>query len=61
MSGNTVREHDAHVAYFMIRGRLPREDGSPGAQGVALTRNVARSHGSKNLFQRAILYRHEKI
>ena len=31
------------------------------AQGSALTRNVARSHGSKNLLQRAILYRHEKI
>ena len=30
-------------------------------QGSALTRNVARSHGSKNLLQRGILYRHEKI
>ena len=29
--------------------------------GHALTRNVARSHGSKNLLQRAILYRHKKI
>ena len=53
--------HDVNVAYFMIRGRLTRENGSPGDQGCALTRNVARSHGSKNLLQRAILYRHKKI
>ena len=31
------------------------------AQGSALTRNVTRSHGSKNLLQRVILYRHKKI
>ena len=34
------------------------------AQGPALTRNVARlgfPSGSKNLLQRGILYRHEKI
>ena len=31
------------------------------AQGSALTRNVSRSHGSKNLLQRVRLYRHEKI
>ena len=29
--------------------------------GFALTRNVSSSHGSKNLIQRAILYRHERI
>ena len=53
--------HDGQVADFMTRARLTREIGSPGAQGSALTRNVARSHGSKNLLQRAILYRHKKI
>ena len=31
------------------------------AQGSALTRNVSRLYGSKNLLQRAILYRHERI
>ena len=31
------------------------------AHGSALTRNVSRLHGSKNLLQRVILYRHEKI
>ena len=39
-------------------------DEAPGprrAQGCALTRNVARSHGSNNLLQKGILYRHEKI
>ena len=53
--------HDGNVADFIIRGRLTREMGRSGAQGSALTRNVARSHGSKNLLQRAILYRHKKI
>ena len=61
MGWSKVREHDANVAYFMIRERLTKENGSPGDQGSALTRNVARSHGSKNLLQRGILYRHEKI
>ena len=31
------------------------------ARGSALTRNVEISPGSKNLLQRGILYRHEKI
>ena len=46
---------------FSIWGRLTRPRGPFRAQGSALTRNVARSHGSKNLLQRGILYRHEKI
>ena len=46
---------------FGIWGRLTRPRGPFRAQGSALTRNVERSHGSKNLLQRGILYRHEKI
>ena len=46
---------------FVIWRRLTRPRGPFRAQGSALTRNVARSHGSKNLLQRGILYRHEKI
>ena len=46
---------------FGIWGRLTRPRGPLRAQGSALTRNVERSHGSKNLLQRGILYRHEKI
>ena len=45
----------------MIRGRLTRILGHFRAQGSALTRNVSSLHGSKNLLQRGILYRHEKI
>ena len=51
----------ANVADFMIRGRLTRILGHFRAQRSALMRNVSRSHGSKNLLQRAILYRHENI
>ena len=50
-----------HVTDFMIRGRLTRILGPFRAQGSALTRNVSSLHGSKNLLQRGILYRHEKI
>ena len=46
---------------FIIWGRLTRPRGPFRAQGSALTRNVARSHGSKNLLQRAILHRHKMI
>ena len=46
---------------FSIWGHLTRPRGPLRAQGSALTRNVERSHGSKNLLQRGILYRHEKI
>ena len=45
---------------FMIRGRQTRHRGRFRAQGSALTRNVTRSHGSKNLLQRVILYRHKR-
>ena len=45
---------------FMIWGHLTRPRGPFRAQGSALTRNVARSHGSKNLLQRVILYRHKR-
>ena len=38
-----------------------KQNGCSRGQASALTRNVARSHGSKNLLQRAILYRHKKI
>ena len=44
-----------------IWGHLTRHWRLFRAQGSALTRNVARLHGSKNLLQRGILYRHEKI
>ena len=53
--------HACAMMDFMIRGHLTRPRGPFRAQGSALTRNVARSHGSKNLLQRGILYRHEKI
>ena len=49
---------------FMIWRHLTRPRGPFRAQGFALTRNVARLgflSGSKNLLQRGILYRHEKI
>ena len=46
---------------FAIWGHLTKPWRLFRAQGSALTRNVARSYGSKNLLQRAILYRHEKI
>ena len=46
---------------FSMWGRLTRPRGPLRAQGSALTRNVAGSHGSKNLLQRGILYRREKI
>ena len=46
---------------FMIRGHLTSILGSFRAKGSALTHNVSSSHGSKNLLQRAILYRHERI
>ena len=46
---------------FGIWGRLTRPRGPFRAQGSALTRNVARSHGSKNLLQRTILYRHKRV
>ena len=46
---------------FMIRGRLTRILGHFRAHRSALTRNVSSLHGSKNLLQRAILYRHERI
>ena len=46
---------------FMIRGRLTSILGPFRTKGSALTRNVSRLHGSKNLLQRGILYRHEKV
>ena len=51
----------AIIMDFGIWGRLTRPRKQSTAQGSALTRNVARLHGSKNLLQRGILYRHEKI
>ena len=50
-----------HVTDFMIRGLLTRILGPFRAQGSELTRDVSSSHCSKNLLQRVILYRHEKI
>ena len=49
---------------FIIWSRLTRPRGPFRAQRSALTRNVARlgfRSGSKNVLQRAILYRHEEI
>ena len=59
--GTKVSRMHADVMDFMIWGRLAWPRGRLRAQGSALTRNVARSHGSKNLLQRGILYRHEKM
>ena len=53
--------HACIMMDFCIWGRLTRPRGQFRALGTALTRNVARSHGSKNLLQRGIRYRHEKI
>ena len=50
-----------NVADSSIWGHLTRILGHFRAQGSALTRNVSSLHCSKNLFQRAILYRHERI
>ena len=58
---NTVSRIHAIMMDFGIWGRLTRPRGPFTAQGSALTRNVERSHGSKNLLQRGILYRHEKM
>ena len=55
--------HDI-IMDFMIWGHLTRPRELFRAQGSALTRNVERlryRNGSKNLFHRAILYRHKKI
>ena len=54
-------EPDGNVMEFMIWGGLTRPREPFRARGSALTRNVEISHGSKNLLQRGILYRHEKI
>ena len=59
--GVKVTSMHAIMIDFSIWGHLTRPWEPFRAQGSALTRNVARSHGSKNLFQRGILYRHEKI
>ena len=56
-----VASMDGNMMDFLIRERLTRILGPFRAQGSALTRNVSSSHGSKNLLQRAILYRHESI
>ena len=45
---------------FTVWGRLTRPRGRFRAQGSALTRNDI-SHGSKNLLQRTILYRHKRV
>ena len=60
---NKVKVSRVHAIMmdFMIWGRLTRPPEPFRAHGCALTRNVARQHGSKNLLQRGILYRHEKI
>ena len=50
-----------NVMEVTIRGYLTRIFGNFKAQGSALTRNVSRLYGSKNLLQRTILYRHERI
>ena len=49
-----------NIAHFSI-WTFDELFGSFRAQGSALTRNVSSLHGSKNLLQRAILYRHESI
>ena len=56
-----VSRMHAIMVDFGIWGRLTRPRGPFRAQGSALTRNIERLHGSKNLLQRGILYRHEKI
>ena len=61
LGGTTVSWAWWNVTDFMPGCRYTRPNGRIKAQGSALTRNVARSHGSKNLLQRVILYKHEKI
>ena len=61
LNGTKVASVHGHVIDFVILGRLTSISGPFTAQGSALTRNVSRLHGSKNLLQRGILYRHEKI
>ena len=59
-----VDQGNARACYhdgFHDLGTFDEGRGQFRAQGFAPTRNVARSHGSKNLLPRAILYRHEKI
>ena len=46
---------------FMVRGRLTRFLGLFTSDFGALAHNANIPHGSKNLLQRGILYRHEKI
>ena len=55
------REHAWICDRFQHLGTFDKILGHFRAQGSALTRNVSSSHGSKNLLQRAILYRHEMI
>ena len=50
-----------HEMEFMIWGCLTRPRRPFKARGSALTLNVDISHGSKNLLQRGMRYRHEKI
>ena len=63
--GRKIRQAQARMHAIMldfgIWGCLTRPRGPFRAQGSALTRNVERSYGSKNLLQRGILYRHETI
>ena len=51
----------AIIVDFSIWGHSTRPRGPLRDYGSALTRNVERLHGSKNLLHRGILYRHEKI
>ena len=55
------REHAWKCDGFHDPGMFDEHLGHFRAQGSALTRNVSRLHDSKNLLQRAILYRHERI
>ena len=53
--------HACHHDGFWPLGTFDEAPGTVQSPGAALTRNVEISHGSKNLLQRGILNRHEKI
>ena len=54
------REHAWKYDRFYDPGMFDEHLGPFRAKGSALTRNVSSPHGSKNMLQKVILYRHDK-
>ena len=61
LSGTKVILDMVMLTEFTIRGRFRGSNDLFWAQERVLTHSVESSHGSKNLLQRAILYRHKEI